>query len=236
MIFSASSASDAEWVRDTAMNVMLATQVDEAVRILSLALSKRSANSAADRDSPTADRHYDDIDDPNKTGLADLMTRPAPSSPVPCQTSPSAEGAQIHSGDSHTIIGKPAWNCSRIEELEALVDLIREEAGKDNSPLGRSDSLALDRIRKALAAGIQSSITSLAAEPWKGEAALADVRRLMAEAKDEVEPIVGGPEGETIMAYKIPTGLWLMLQARIRNMLDHLPPPAARALPNREGM
>lgn len=37
-----------------------------------------------------------------------------------------------------------------IEDLKALLDLIREEAGKDNAPLGRSDSGALYRIRKIL--------------------------------------------------------------------------------------
>lgn len=35
--------------------------------------------------------------------------------------------------------------------LRELLALIREEAAKDNAPLGRSDSLALDRIRTALA-------------------------------------------------------------------------------------
>jgi hypothetical protein len=37
-----------------------------------------------------------------------------------------------------------------VGEREALLALIREEAGKDNSPLGRSDSLAIRRIRTAL--------------------------------------------------------------------------------------
>ena len=35
-------------------------------------------------------------------------------------------------------------------DAEALLDLIREEASKDNSPLGRSDGYALRRIREAL--------------------------------------------------------------------------------------
>jgi hypothetical protein len=34
--------------------------------------------------------------------------------------------------------------------LATTLDMIREEAGKSNSPFGRSDSLALDRIRTAL--------------------------------------------------------------------------------------
>ncbi len=34
--------------------------------------------------------------------------------------------------------------------LKALVDLIREEAAKDNAPLGRSDTVALTRIRAIL--------------------------------------------------------------------------------------
>lgn len=40
------TVSDAEWTRDTAMNVMLATEVDEAVRILSSALSRRFLDTA----------------------------------------------------------------------------------------------------------------------------------------------------------------------------------------------
>lgn len=36
---------------------------------------------------------------------------------------------------------------ARLEENSALIDLIREEAAKDNAPFGRADSLALDRIR-----------------------------------------------------------------------------------------
>jgi len=36
---------------------------------------------------------------------------------------------------------------------ETLLELIREEAGKSNAPFGRSDSLALDRIRLALSDG-----------------------------------------------------------------------------------
>jgi len=39
---------------------------------------------------------------------------------------------------------------SKMVELEAAIALIREEANKSNSPLGRSDSLALDRIRVIL--------------------------------------------------------------------------------------
>jgi hypothetical protein len=52
-----------------------------------------------------------------------------------------------------------AEKASRIEaerllaEARATIDLIREEAGKDNSPLGRSDSLAVERIRAALSIG-----------------------------------------------------------------------------------
>lgn len=37
-----------------------------------------------------------------------------------------------------------------IEDYKALLDLIKEEAAKDNYPLGRSDSLTLYRIRKLL--------------------------------------------------------------------------------------
>lgn len=36
------------------------------------------------------------------------------------------------------------------EEQKNLIDLIREEAEKSNAPLGRSDSLALERIRMIL--------------------------------------------------------------------------------------
>lgn len=36
------------------------------------------------------------------------------------------------------------------DEAMALLDLIREEAAKDNAPLGRSDSLALANIRATL--------------------------------------------------------------------------------------
>lgn len=39
---------------------------------------------------------------------------------------------------------------AEIERLRALVDLIAEEAMKDNSPLGRSDTTALHNIRAAL--------------------------------------------------------------------------------------
>lgn len=35
-------------------------------------------------------------------------------------------------------------------DRKALLDLIREEAGKDNAPYGRSDSLALYNIRAIL--------------------------------------------------------------------------------------
>lgn len=35
-------------------------------------------------------------------------------------------------------------------EAEALLNLIREEASKDNAPFGRSDSMALRRIRSLL--------------------------------------------------------------------------------------
>lgn len=38
----------------------------------------------------------------------------------------------------------------RSADAAALLDLVREEAFKDNSPFGRSDSLALERIRLAL--------------------------------------------------------------------------------------
>jgi hypothetical protein len=46
----------------------------------------------------------------------------------------------------------PASQADEVTEAEAALDLIREEATKDNSPLGRSDSLALANIRKVLAA------------------------------------------------------------------------------------
>ena len=47
----------------------------------------------------------------------------------------------------------PASLRSLITELLALrevIDLVREEAAKDNAPFGRADSLALARIRTAL--------------------------------------------------------------------------------------
>lgn len=37
-----------------------------------------------------------------------------------------------------------------LEEKATALELVREEAAKDNSPFGRSDSLALDRIRTVL--------------------------------------------------------------------------------------
>lgn len=37
-----------------------------------------------------------------------------------------------------------------LADATALLDLIREEAGKSNSPYGRSDSIALYNIREAL--------------------------------------------------------------------------------------
>jgi hypothetical protein len=40
-----------------------------------------------------------------------------------------------------------------LAEARATIDLIREEAGKPNSPLGRSDSLAIERIRASLSIG-----------------------------------------------------------------------------------
>ena len=41
---------------------------------------------------------------------------------------------------------------ARANAAEAAIHLIQEEAEKDNSPLGRSDSLALERIRTVLSA------------------------------------------------------------------------------------
>jgi len=57
--------------------------------------------------------------------------------------------------------------------------------------------------------------------------AAADLRHMMSEdeRKRFVEPIVGGPEGESIIGYKLKGGYWSMLQARLRNLLDTHPAP-----------
>lgn len=49
-----------------------------------------------------------------------------------------------------TAVNSYASSQAEIERLRALVDLIAEEAMKDNSPLGRSDTTALHNIRAAL--------------------------------------------------------------------------------------
>lgn len=48
--------------------------------------------------------------------------------------------------------------------------------------------------------------------------------------------MLGGPEGETILAYSLPNGLWLMLQAAVRNLLETLPPASPQPHTGRAGV
>lgn len=50
----------------------------------------------------------------------------------------------------------------------------------------------------------------------------AESRRLMDTALSVAKPVLGGPEGESILGYTLPSGLWLMLQANVRNLLSAL--------------
>jgi hypothetical protein len=60
-----------------------------------------------------------------------------------------AEADMIYHGD---MLGSAlgAKTAALITSLREALELIEEEAGKDNAPLGRSDSIALNRIRIVL--------------------------------------------------------------------------------------
>ena len=51
---------------------------------------------------------------------------------------------------------------------------------------------------------------------------VAEVARLTAKAKEQQSAVVGGPDGDSILGYTIPTGTWLMLQANIAALIDAL--------------
>lgn len=96
---------------------------------------------------------------------------------------------------------------------------------------GQSNYTSMADAKAAAQADYEQCIMSAIIAPpsreeWRGANYAAEARTLMSEAKDQVEPIVGGPEGESIVAYRLPTGFWLMLQAHVRNLLDTLPPPS----------
>lgn len=60
---------------------------------------------------------------------------------------------------------------------------------------------------------------SLSSAPSRAQS---EVKRLIEKAVAEATPVIGGPEGETITGYTLSSGLWLMLQANVRNLIEAL--------------
>lgn len=101
---------------------------------------------------------------------------------------------------------------------------------KPQAPLDDGEESGLSEIIAAKCRDIDT--LSLFPCPIHGGIYVAKVSSLLANAKTQAAPVLGGPEGDSVIGYTIPTGTWLMLQANVDHLIEALsasPSPANTA-------